>query len=58
MARIAITKKDGTPTGMFWSDRVDADRPLKTVYREAADGRVLRSRSIRYDLKRKKLQRV
>lgn len=58
MARIPILKRDGTPTNMFWSDRLGGDQPLKTVYREGADGRVLRSKSIRYDVKRKKLQRV
>ena len=58
MARIPIVKKDGTPTNLFWSDRLEADAPLKTVYRETREGQVQRSKSIRYDVRRKKLQRV
>lgn len=56
MARIPILKKDGTPTRMFWSDE-DGDGRLKTVYRTTDDGRVQRARRIRYDVKRKRLQR-
>lgn len=58
MARIPIAKKDGTPTNLFWSDRVSSKDPLKTVYRTTEDGRVQRSKSVRYDLRREKLQRV
>lgn len=58
MARIAIAKKDGTPTNLFWSDSADGDEPLKRVYRTTEDGRVQRSRTLRYDVRRKKLQRV
>lgn len=58
MAKIQILKKDGTVTGYFWSDRLDNDQPLKTVYRTTADGRVQRSKSVRYDINRQRLQRV
>lgn len=58
MARIPIVKKDGTPTPLFWSDQRDDDKPLKRVFRATDDGRVMRSRSLRYDTKRKQLQRV
>lgn len=59
MARIAITKKDGTPTPLFWSDQHDGnDHQMKRVFRETDDGRVLRSQSLRYDAERKRLQRV
>lgn len=57
MARVAITKNDGTPTNLFWSDRKQDDEALKAVYRETDDGRVQRSKSLRYDVKRKKLLR-
>lgn len=58
MARIPILKKDGSPTNLFWSDQADGEQPLKTVYRTTSDGRVERSKSLRYDVRRKKLQRV
>lgn len=58
MARIPILKKDGTPTSLFWSDHLDGKQPLKTVYRTNAEGRVQRSKSLRYDVRRKRLQRV
>lgn len=59
MARIPILKKDGTPTEMFWSDVRDSEsKPLKRVFRETDDGRVMRSKSIRYNEKQNRLQRV
>ena len=58
MARIPIFKKDGSPTNMFWSDRLEGKQPLKTVYRTTTDGRVQRSTSVRFNTARKKLQRV
>lgn len=58
MARIPILKKDGTPTNLFWSDRLGGDQPLKAVYRTTTDGRVQRSKSIRFDSRRNRLQRV
>ncbi len=58
MARIPIANADGTPTDLFWSDRREPDAALKTVYRALSDGSVQRSKSMRYNVKRKKLQRV
>lgn len=58
MAKIQILKKDGTPTGMFWSDERDQGKTLKRVFRTTDDGRVQRSSSIRYDVERKRLRRV
>ena len=58
MARIPILKKDGTPTGMFWSDEQDDRTRMKRVYRTTDDGRLQRSASIRFDAKRKQLLRV
>lgn len=58
MARIPILKKDGTATNLFWSDQLDGKQPLKTVYRTTADGRVQRSKSVRYDVRRAKFQRI
>ena len=37
MARITITKKDGSKTPYFWNDR-DSDRTHLTVYKRTADG--------------------
>ncbi len=53
MARIPILKKDGTPSSLFWSDQDDGR--LKTVYRATDDGRVQRSRSMRYDAQKKRI---
>lgn len=58
MARIPILKKDGTPTPLFWSDQHDEGKPVKRVFRENDNGKVLRSQSLRYDVKRKQLQRI
>lgn len=37
MARIPITKKDGTPTPYFWSNR-DSDRTRQTIYKKTKGG--------------------
>jgi hypothetical protein len=58
MARIPIFKKDGSPTSYFWSDRLDGDQPLKTVYRTTEDGKVQRLKSARYDARRKRMRRI
>ena len=55
MARIVIMKRDGTPSPFFRSDKDDGR--LKRVYRETSDGRIQRSRSIRYDPKVERLIR-
>lgn len=58
MARIPILKKDGTPTSYFWSDHLDGDQPLKAVYRATEDGRIQRHKSMRYNVHRKRMQRI
>ncbi len=58
MARIPILKKDGTPTGLFWSDSGDEEQQIKRVYRTSSEGRLQRSKSIRFDTRSNKLQRV
>lgn len=58
MARIPILTKNGKPTGMFWSDQREENQRLKTVFRTTDDGTVQRSKSLQYDVKRGKLQRV
>ena len=37
MAKITITKKDGSPTPYFWSDR-HSDRKHLTIYKKTKDG--------------------
>ncbi len=48
MARHKISKRDGTATQYFWSDRDGTDEKRKSVYRQADDG-VKRMRGVRYD---------
>ena len=38
MAKIPITKKDGSPTPYFWSDRDGSDRKHQTMYKKTKDG--------------------
>ena len=47
MARIMITKKDGTKTPYFWIDR-DSDRKHLTVYKKTPDG-VKRMKGVSFD---------
>ena len=49
MARVKIVKPDGSPSPYFWSDKKDAEVPLKRVYKETPGG-VKRLRGMRYDL--------
>ncbi len=37
MARIPITKKDGSPTPYFWSNR-DSERTRQTIYKKTKGG--------------------
>lgn len=48
MAKVKITKKDGTATPYFWSDREDSDRNHKTVYKQTSDG-VKRMKGVHFD---------
>ena len=55
MARIMITKRDGTPTPYFWIDR-DSDRTYLTVYKKTPDG-VKRMRGVHYDAVNKRIHK-
>lgn len=48
MAKVKISKKDGTPTRYFWSDKDDGDRSNKTVYKQTDDG-VKRMTGVHFD---------
>jgi hypothetical protein len=47
MARIRITRKDGTATPYFWVDR-DSDRKHLTVYKRTPDG-IKRMKGVTFD---------
>ena len=49
MARTRITKKDGSPTPFFWSDKDGNDRAHKTVFKETPKG-VKRKKGVRFDV--------
>lgn len=55
MARIAITRPDGSPSPYFWTDREPGDKPLKTVYKQTAHG-VTRMKGVRFDVRRSKIR--
>jgi hypothetical protein len=48
MARIRISKKDGTPTPYFWSDKDGTDRTKQVVYKRTVDG-VKRMKGVRFN---------
>lgn len=48
MAKIKISKKDGSSTPYFWSDKETGDRNDKTVYKQTSDG-VKRMRGVHFD---------
>ena len=48
MARIRITKKDGTVTPYFWSDKEGSDLTRRTVYKQTGEG-VKRMRGVRFN---------
>lgn len=48
MARIKISKKDGTPTPYFWSDKDGTDRTKQTVYKKTEEG-VKRMKGVRFN---------
>lgn len=48
MAKIKITKKDGTPTPYFWSNRDVTDRTHLTVYKQTDKG-VKRMTGVHFD---------
>jgi hypothetical protein len=48
MAKVRITKRDGSSTPYFWSDRDRESKNRKTVYKQTADG-VKRMKGVRFD---------
>jgi hypothetical protein len=38
MAKFKISKKDGTPSPYFWSDKDGTERTQKRVYKQTEDG--------------------
>jgi hypothetical protein len=56
MARIRITKKDGTPTPYFWSDKDGTDRTQQTVYKQTDSG-IKRMRGVRFDAVSKRMRK-
>jgi hypothetical protein len=48
MARITITRKNGTTTQYFWSDTDSTPSSEKTVYKQTAEG-VKRMRGVHFD---------
>ena len=56
MAKIKITKPDGTPTPYFWSDTEAQDRKRLTVFKETKDG-IKRMTGVHYDSVAKRVRR-
>jgi hypothetical protein len=48
MAKVTITRKNGTATRYFWSDTDNSAPSEKTVYKQAAEG-VKRMRGVHFD---------
>ncbi len=57
MARIKIYKKDGRSTRYFWSDKDDADRTKKTVYKQTEDG-VKRMKNVRFNADTNQIHKI
>jgi hypothetical protein len=48
MAKFRISKKDGTPTPYYWSDKDGTDRTAQRVYKKTEAG-VKRMRGVRFN---------
>lgn len=48
MARFDISKKDGTTSPYFWTDRDGSEETRKRVYKQTADG-IKRMKGVRFD---------
>ena len=55
MARITITKKNGSPTPYFWLDR-DSDRTHLTVYKKTEDG-IKRMKGVHFDATKNRIHK-
>jgi len=56
MAKVRITKKDGTTTPYFWSDKQSGDMSRRTVYKHA-DGSIKRMKGVHFDAVARKIVR-
>lgn len=56
MARIAISRPDGTPSPYFWTDKEPGEKRLKRVYKQTPEG-VKRMKGVRFDVERSKIRR-
>ena len=57
MARIRISKKDGTPTDYFWSDKDGTDRTKQRVYKKTEEG-VKRMKGVRFNSVTNRMRRT
>lgn len=56
MARMSISRKDGSPSPYFWSDKDGSAPTRKRVYKETSDG-VTRMRGVRFDSLKNRIRR-
>jgi hypothetical protein len=56
MARTPISKKDGSTTPYFWSDRDGTQQDRKSVYKQTPDG-VKRMKGIRFNTVSNRIRR-
>lgn len=56
MAKVRISKKDGTPTAYFWSDKDTNEATNRTVYKKTIDG-VKRMKGVRYNTLTSRMRR-
>ena len=56
MAKMKITRKDGSPSPYFWSDEDGSAPTRKRVYKQTNSG-VKRMRGVRFDSVKKRLRR-
>lgn len=57
MARNTISKKDGTPTQYFWSDRDGTDIESKRVYKKTEEG-IKRMSGVRFNTRTNRIRKV
>jgi hypothetical protein len=56
MARFKISKKDGTPSPYFWSDKDGTERAQKRVYKKTEDG-VKRMKGVTFNATTNRIQK-
>ncbi|HEX2167320.1 MAG TPA: hypothetical protein VHG09_08845 [Longimicrobiales bacterium] len=57
MARIRISRKDGTPTSYFWSDKDGTDRTKRRVYKKTDEG-IKRMKALRFNTVTNRMRRT